>query len=321
VVVLAGSLLLSWFLRKRKRRQRSDLEAPDKPVPMTAVTKDVQLAGQGPAGPSGSPDAYTTPDQAKTAIVEAAVSIPISYGGSSMLWSSPSGHTAGTLSSADVDPLVCNNSISSVRSAAQQQHLQQVQQPAAGAASGRTGSSGVRLGRQNARRNSRRYAQQADNYQIMQGLQGMNSAIMPDSALPPVHVSGSAAGITMVPSAGSGRQDSASTAEPGTPKSSLELQLLAVGPASTNSSSGTGVEDRRNAVFALLKARSDVAVLRDLKIGPLLGRGSYGRVYRGKRLRCPVAGGPKTGSASCVLRPGRWLGAPVPCAYSVVLMA
>jgi hypothetical protein len=32
---------------------------------------------------------------------------------------------------------------------------------------------------------------------------------------------------------------------------------------------------------ALLKARSDAAVLRDLKIGPLLGRGSYGRVYRG----------------------------------------
>jgi hypothetical protein len=32
---------------------------------------------------------------------------------------------------------------------------------------------------------------------------------------------------------------------------------------------------------ALLKARSDMAVLRDLKIGPLLGRGSYGRVYKG----------------------------------------
>jgi hypothetical protein len=33
---------------------------------------------------------------------------------------------------------------------------------------------------------------------------------------------------------------------------------------------------------ALLKARSDMAVLRDLKIGPLLGRGSYGRVYKGE---------------------------------------
>jgi hypothetical protein len=33
---------------------------------------------------------------------------------------------------------------------------------------------------------------------------------------------------------------------------------------------------------ALIKARSDVALLRDLKIGPLLGRGSYGRVYKGE---------------------------------------
>jgi hypothetical protein len=32
----------------------------------------------------------------------------------------------------------------------------------------------------------------------------------------------------------------------------------------------------------LLKMRSEVAVLRDLKIGPLLGRGSYSRVYKGK---------------------------------------
>jgi hypothetical protein len=33
----------------------------------------------------------------------------------------------------------------------------------------------------------------------------------------------------------------------------------------------------------MLKARSDMAVLRDLKIGPLLGRGSYGRVYKGEQ--------------------------------------
>jgi uncharacterized membrane protein YgcG len=35
-------------------------------------------------------------------------------------------------------------------------------------------------------------------------------------------------------------------------------------------------------VSSMLKARSEVAVLRDLKIGPLLGRGSYGRVYKGE---------------------------------------
>jgi hypothetical protein len=50
------------------------------------------------------------------------------------------------------------------------------------------------------------------------------------------------------------------------------------------------MEERFNSVSALLKARSDVAVLRDLKIGPLLGRGSYGRVYRGE--------------PSCILRAG-----------------
>jgi hypothetical protein len=55
---------------------------------------------------------------------------------------------------------------------------------------------------------------------------------------------------------------------------------MGTGPGS--SSSG---DDRRSAVYALLKARSDVAVLRDLRIGPLLGRGSYGRVYRGACVR------------------------------------
>lgn len=47
------------------------------------------------------------------------------------------------------------------------------------------------------------------------------------------------------------------------------------------------INDRLDSLQALLKARSDVAVLRDLKIGPLLGRGSYGRVYKGKPC-CPL---------------------------------
>jgi hypothetical protein len=50
----------------------------------------------------------------------------------------------------------------------------------------------------------------------------------------------------------------------------------------SRSSRSTGMDERFSSVSALLKARSDVAVLRDLKIGPLLGRGSYGRVYRGE---------------------------------------
>jgi hypothetical protein len=41
------------------------------------------------------------------------------------------------------------------------------------------------------------------------------------------------------------------------------------------------VSDRLDSLSALLKARSDAAVLRYLKIGPLLGHGSYGRMYKG----------------------------------------
>jgi hypothetical protein len=43
------------------------------------------------------------------------------------------------------------------------------------------------------------------------------------------------------------------------------------------------VAEKYAGITSLLKARSDIAVLRELKIGPLLGRGSYGRVYRGEK--------------------------------------
>jgi hypothetical protein len=39
----------------------------------------------------------------------------------------------------------------------------------------------------------------------------------------------------------------------------------------------------------VLKARSDAAVLKDLKLGPVLGQGCYGRVYRGRWKATPVA--------------------------------
>jgi hypothetical protein len=57
------------------------------------------------------------------------------------------------------------------------------------------------------------------------------------------------------------------------------------GRASGSAGSSGGrqtVAERYAGITSLLKARSDIAVLRELKIGPLLGRGSYGRVYRGK---------------------------------------
>lgn len=59
--------------------------------------------------------------------------------------------------------------------------------------------------------------------------------------------------------------------------------------ASQRSSQPGGMDDPLHSVSALLKARSDVAVLRDLKIGPLLGRGSFGRVYKGHWKATPVA--------------------------------
>jgi hypothetical protein len=60
--------------------------------------------------------------------------------------------------------------------------------------------------------------------------------------------------------------------------------VSSVGTVSTelaSSSMGTGGR-RTEALSAMLKARSDIAVLRDIKLGPLLGAGSFGRVYKGE---------------------------------------
>lgn len=296
VAVLVGGLLLAWYLRRRGRRHGHDPRVdPSKPPTPGPVIKDIEMGGGGgsqsrPASRSVASDTARGPDQARA--VEAAGSMPISFAGSSMLWSTASGYTAGTQSSADGDPLVAVNSVASVQSAQQQQqpqvrhpHIGVPVQPlhgAQGSSSFGTGS-GARMGWQLAQRDSRRYAQQvgsppsqqiASNAPMHADAQGLQTAGTLESLR-----------ITPAASNGSGRQGSASTAEPGTPKNSLEMQLLAAGgPASTNSSSSTAAEERRNAMYALLKARSDVAVLRDLKIGPLLGRGSYGRVYRGKSI-------------------------------------
>lgn len=74
------------------------------------------------------------------------------------------------------------------------------------------------------------------------------------------------------------RHSSAETGEIGSTRSSLELHGFST-KAQTYCRAGA---DDHGSKVALLKARSDVAVLRDLKVGPLLGRGSYGRVYRGE---------------------------------------
>lgn len=88
----------------------------------------------------------------------------------------------------------------------------------------------------------------------------------------------------------------------GTASSTAGTESSSMGPLhtggtlATSSGAGTGgrssggagssggrptVAERYAGITSLLKARSDIAVLRELKIGPLLGRGSYGRVYRG----------------------------------------
>jgi hypothetical protein len=66
------------------------------------------------------------------------------------------------------------------------------------------------------------------------------------------------------------------------------------------------VSDRLDSLSALLKARSDAAVLRDLKIGPLLGRGSYGSVYKGVwRNTCqwcnPLKSASQSSELGCIL--------------------
>lgn len=89
---------------------------------------------------------------------------------------------------------------------------------------------------------------------------------------------------------GGGFQGSGGTYDGGSTFSSgLQSQRFTATGTASFGSRATGMEDRLSSVSALLKARSDVAVLRDLKIGPLLGRGSYGRVYRGETARAWIA--------------------------------
>jgi hypothetical protein len=310
VGVLAGGLLLSWLLRRRKRQQATSVTSGKGPSSALSAAKDVEMGGLPPAGPPPPSDASRLYDQASTPAVEAAGSMPISYGGSSVLWSSPSGITAATTqSSADADALTAINSTSSVQSAQPHHSLQQQQQQSlyGAAALAGPGSSSIRRGARGSSgtgERSRRlswHLSVPDREDPLHVLQGSSSAPMQDGS---AHLLRGAAtpdnaSLAHPASVGSGRQNSSSTAEPGTPKHSLDMQLLP--PTAGSSSGGTVADERRSAVFTLLKQRSDVAVLRDLTIGPLLGRGSYGRVYRGEQ-PCVLAGsGPSTQQAVMLL--------------------
>jgi hypothetical protein len=270
------------------RQHKAGSKEPSKPGPV--YVKDIELgAGPGPGvaparhSSASGPDtaSYLHVDQGRAAQVEAAGSMPYSYGGSSLLWSSPSGLTAGTASFGPDEANTMVGGPSGVASS--QQTAQPVVHHAAAVGVGLPGGQAIRaagpLGWQRARRLSGRYLQPVD-------LPRVSAASSLDDTAQAQYLARGPDSITPVASIATGsRQQSASTAEPGTPKNSLEMQLLAAsGPASmgTGPGSSSSGDDRRSAVYALLKARSDVAVLRDLRIGPLLGRGSYGRVYRGE---------------------------------------
>lgn len=78
-------------------------------------------------------------------------------------------------------------------------------------------------------------------------------------------------------------EGSASAVASGTTDGNLGSNSYSVAAGSSRMHRGADVQDRGSRdVPALLKARSDMVVLRDLKIGPLLGQGSYGRVYKGE---------------------------------------
>lgn len=301
--MLAGGLLLSWLLKWSKQKQGASGVSGKGPSPSSSAAKDVEMGGFPPAGAPPPSDASRLCDQGVSPAVEAAGSMPISYGGSSILWSSPSGYTAATAqSSVDADALTAINSTPSMQSA-QPPHSLQQQQPLYAAALAGPGSS-IRRGvgaSSGAGERSRRlswHLSVPNREDPLHVLQGASSAPMQDG---PAHLMRGAATpdnscSTRPASVASGRRNSGSTAEPGTPKHSLDMQLLP--PTVGSSSGGTVADDRRSAVFTLLKQRSDVAVLRDLTIGPLLGRGSYGKFYRGAQ-PCVLAGSGAAGSMCC----------------------
>jgi hypothetical protein len=101
-------------------------------------------------------------------------------------------------------------------------------------------------------------------------------------------------GSSIHAAAAGSRQQSSSTNEPGTPTGTAHSLLSQhFGTGGKRSGLGksrlTGDSCAPDTTTAVLKARSDAAVLKDLKLGPLLGQGCYGRVYRGRWKATPVA--------------------------------
>lgn len=115
-----------------------------------------------------------------------------------------------------------------------------------------------------------------------QGLQ----VITPQPGPPPSHCSAHSVkqDVSQGPSVAASRQGSTSTYEAKTPMNSFNsCQQFGTGRLQ----SGLGVrrtfgDGQADTTTAVLKARSDANVLKGLKLGPLLGHGCYGHVYKGK---------------------------------------
>ena len=61
------------------------------------------------------------------------------------------------------------------------------------------------------------------------------------------------------------------------------------GTSSSPGSSRSGANRRMQSLQSLLHLRGEIAILQDLKLGPVLGRGSYGRVHRARWKSAVVA--------------------------------
>jgi hypothetical protein len=92
----------------------------------------------------------------------------------------------------------------------------------------------------------------------------------------------SQAQVSLGPAKGTPATVGSSSASTSTAAGSSETHRTAADAGDASAAGSRAVADQRyGSATALLRARADVSVLRDLKIGPLIGRGSYGRVYRG----------------------------------------
>jgi hypothetical protein len=65
-------------------------------------------------------------------------------------------------------------------------------------------------------------------------------------------------------------------------QSSMGTDAFTTGLTASGAGTSRAADSSTESMSALLKARSDAVVLKDIKLGPLIGSGSFGRVFRGE---------------------------------------